>query len=358
MAKVPQATSRTSRPIAWRWNRCRRKAEARVTRRGSYNRSKCSAMIRYQRAWAFPCSLPENRTCNDEALDLRRPFIDLRDALVSIQLLHDVVFDESVPAVDLNRRIDGSMGCLRCEEFRDAGFVRVPLPEILQVRGAIGQQAGGVDLRRHVRELPLNRLEVRNLLAERLSFLRVLRGLLEGPLGNSEGLRRDADPAPVESCHRDGEAFVEFSQQIVFGDPTAIEAEGDRVARADSYLVLLLPDGEAFRIARHDERRDLVFFRARPGVHDDDLGDGRVRREGLRAPQDPLVPLEGCRGPHRGRVGPAAGFRESVRSKPFASRHGPEKLSLLPLGPVVEERFTDEAVAHGRDHPGARIATR
>src|SRR5881296_4294678 len=138
MAKVPQATSRTSRPIAWRWNRCRRKADARVARRGSYNRSKCSAMIRYQRAWAFPRSLPENRTRNDESLDLRRPFIDLRDALVSIQLLHDVVLDESVPTVDLNGGVDGSVGRLRREEFRDAGFVGVPLPEILQVRRAIG----------------------------------------------------------------------------------------------------------------------------------------------------------------------------------------------------------------------------
>src|SRR5207249_4530253 len=98
----------------------------------------CSAMIRYQRAWAFPCSLPENRTRNDESLGLSRPFIDLRDALVSIQLLHDVIFDESVPAVDLNRGVDGSMGRLRREEFRDAGFVGVPLSKILQARGAIG----------------------------------------------------------------------------------------------------------------------------------------------------------------------------------------------------------------------------
>src|SRR5436309_1397678 len=106
MAKVPQATSRTSRPIAWRWNRYRRKADARVTRRGS---------------------------------------------------------------------------CLR-----------------------------------------------------------VLRGFLEGPLGDSEGLRRNADPATIESCHCDCEALVQLSQQIVSGNPTAIEAECDRVARANSHLVLLL----------------------------------------------------------------------------------------------------------------------
>src|SRR5207249_11313323 len=43
-------------------------------------------------------------------------------------------------------------------------------------------------------------------------------------------------------------------------------------------------------------------------------------------------------------------------SKPFASRNRLEKLSLLLLRPVVEERFTDEAIAHGRNHPGARIA--
>src|SRR2546425_5412457 len=229
-------------------------------------------MVRYQRAWALPRSVPENRTSNDESLDLRRAFINLRDSLVSVQFLYDVVLDDSVPAVDLNRGVDGSMGRLGRKEFRDAGFVSVPLTKILQVRRAIGQQAGCVDLSRHIREFPLDRLEVRDLLAERLSFLRVLCGLLEGPLGNSEGLCRDTNPATVESCHRDCEAFVQFSQQIVLGDPTAIEAEGDCVARANPHLVLLLQHGEAFRIGRYDESGNLVFLRARPGVHEDDLG--------------------------------------------------------------------------------------
>src|SRR6267378_6364368 len=83
-------------------------------------------------------SAAEDRAGNDESLDLRRPFINLRDTLISIQLLHDVVFDESVPAVDLNGGVDGSVRRLRREEFRDARFVRVPPPKILQVRGAIG----------------------------------------------------------------------------------------------------------------------------------------------------------------------------------------------------------------------------
>src|SRR5207245_10923845 len=37
---------------------------------------------------------------------------------------------------------------------------------------------------------------------------------------------------------------------------------------------------------------------------------------------------------------------------------GLEKLSLLLLRPIVKERLTDEAIAHGRNHPGAGIAAR
>src|SRR5207245_11297025 len=94
-------------------------------------------MVRYQRAWDLPCSVPENRTGNDESLDLRRAFINLRDSLVSVEFLHNVVLDESVPTVDLNGGVDGSVRGLRCKEFRDNGFVRVPPPVIPHGLGAI-----------------------------------------------------------------------------------------------------------------------------------------------------------------------------------------------------------------------------
>src|SRR5438128_204576 len=300
-------------------------------------------------------SAAENRTRDDEPLDLGGPFVDFRDALIPVQLPHHVILDESVAAVNLNRGVDGSMGRLRREELRDARFVRVPLPTIFQVRGAVGQQPGRVDFRRHVRELPLDRLEIRDLLSERLPFLRVLRGLLEGPLADAERLGCDSDPSSVERLHRDREAFVKVSQEVLLRNPTAIKPEGDRVARADSHLVLLLQHGEALGVGRDDECGNLVFLRARPRINDNNLGHGPVRRERLRAAQDPFVPLERRGGARRGRVGATPRLRERVGAHPFSPRDRFEEPPLLLLGPIVQERFADEAVAHRRDDAGACI---
>src|SRR2546428_13837942 len=103
-------------------------------------------MVRYQRAWDLPCSVPENRTGNDQSLDLRRAFINLRDSLVSVEFLHNVVLDESVPAVDFNGGVDGSVRGLRWKELRDTGFVRLPPPGVLGVCDAIGYGTAGAVL--------------------------------------------------------------------------------------------------------------------------------------------------------------------------------------------------------------------
>src|SRR2546425_923329 len=233
----------------------------------------------------MPFSFVTRRTRAGEAepLPLGAPLVVSGAAWSPEPLPHHVLLEKPVPAVNLNRGVDGSMGRLRREELRDTRFVRVPLPTIFQVCGAVGQQPGRVDLRRHVRELPLDRLELRDLLSERLPFLRVLRGLLEGPLADAERLGGDANPAPVERLHRDREPFVKVSQEVLLRNPTAIKPEGDRVARADSHLVLLLQHGEALGVGRDDECGDLVFPRARPSIHDNNLGHGPVRRERLRA---------------------------------------------------------------------------
>src|SRR6267143_4253344 len=62
-------------------------------------------------------SSAENRTGNDESLDFRGAFVNLRDPLVAVQFLHHVVLDETIPAVDLHGGVDGPVGGLRGEQL-------------------------------------------------------------------------------------------------------------------------------------------------------------------------------------------------------------------------------------------------
>ena len=52
-------------------------------------------------------SLPRNRTRDDEPLDLRGPLVGFRDMPVAAWLLDDIIHDEPVPGVDLDRVVQG-----------------------------------------------------------------------------------------------------------------------------------------------------------------------------------------------------------------------------------------------------------
>src|SRR5208282_2770564 len=83
------------------------------------------------------------------------------------------------------------------EKTFDFELLGARLAAILERRRAMGEQARRVDLDRHVGELPLNRLVLRNRLAEGQALLRVLQRRLERGACDSERLRRDPDAAAV-----------------------------------------------------------------------------------------------------------------------------------------------------------------
>src|SRR3989304_4957954 len=85
---------------------------------------------------APPPSLPKNRTRDGEPLNFRGALIQFRDSLVPVQLLDDVVLDESVPAMDLDRVGHGPVRGLAREQLRRARLVRVLNAAGLHPRGS------------------------------------------------------------------------------------------------------------------------------------------------------------------------------------------------------------------------------
>src|SRR5439155_27269658 len=142
--------------------------------------------------WAPGITTANNSKRHDQPLELQSVLIDLRDPLVAVQLLDDVILDETVSAVDLDRRIDRAVGGFGGEQLRDARLIGVSTAEVLQLGGAVCEEPSRLDLRRHVRDLPLDRLEVCDFLTEGVPVLRILDRFVEGPLGDPEGLGGDA----------------------------------------------------------------------------------------------------------------------------------------------------------------------
>jgi hypothetical protein len=70
----------------------------------------------------------------------------------------------------------------------------------------------------HVGQHPLNRLIVRDRLAELLPLLRVRDRLVERRLTDTERLRRDGDASALQRPHRQVETLVDVPEHLIVGD--------------------------------------------------------------------------------------------------------------------------------------------
>src|SRR5919109_5325225 len=151
---------------------------------------------------------PEDRARDHEPLDLARPLVDLGDLRVAVVALDRELLRVAVAAEDLDRLARVAAGHLRREELRLRALLGVREALLLAPGGAIREQTRGVDLRRHVRELPLDRLELCDALPELTPLERVVAGEVVGGLGEAYRLRADPDAASVERRHRHPEALA------------------------------------------------------------------------------------------------------------------------------------------------------
>ena len=186
-----------------------------------------------------PDEVPEDLARDHEPLDLARALVDLGDLRVAVVALDRELLRVAVAAEDLDRLRGLAPRHLGREQLRLRALLGVRRAGRLQPRRPIDEQARGVDLGRHVGELPLDRLEVRDALTERVALLRVLARDVVGRLRDAERLRGDTDPAAVERRHRDGEALVLLVQEAVALDVRALDDDVVRRRRVETELLLV-----------------------------------------------------------------------------------------------------------------------
>ena len=115
----------------------------------------------------FLCAL-EDLAGDHEALDLGGAFADFGQADVAIVALDVGLGDVAEAAVDLDGFVAAFLAHFGGEELGHGGFFGEGLIVVLEPGGLIDQQAGGIQLCRHVGQLELDGLEVGDGLAELL----------------------------------------------------------------------------------------------------------------------------------------------------------------------------------------------
>src|SRR2546426_683754 len=113
---------------------------------------------------------------------------------------------------------------------------RVGLSAIAEQRGTPDEQARGVELRRHVRHHPAQRLEVGDGRAERLALPGVGDAFLQGAAAEADGEGADGDPSLVEDLQGVDESATHLADAAPVLDVHVLHHQLGGVTRAHSEL--------------------------------------------------------------------------------------------------------------------------
>src|SRR6266542_5078489 len=300
------AASTDGRPAL---RRGRVEAGGRAPRRDSRTRPQPRPRGRGARSPRSPASegsLLQDLLGDDEIHDLARPFVDLGDLRVAVVALGREIREIAVAAEDLHAFARGAHRDVAREQLRLRGREDVVLAAVFQRGGAPHQQARRVDLRRHVGELPLDRLELDDLLAEGLALFRVCERVLKARARDADGLRRDADATAVERGERDLEALTDLAEKVRGGHAAVLEYELRGIGPADAELVLQLAHAEAGCALLDDERGNapMAGVGIRLREHERNVSACAVGDEVLRPIQHPFVAVAARGRSHRRRIAP------------------------------------------------------
>jgi hypothetical protein len=226
---------------------------------------------------------------------------------------------------------------------------RVGLVGVLEPRGALDQEPRALDAALHLGELELDRLDLRERLAEGVALLRVARrGSSAASITPSA-----CAPTPIRPASSMLIAILNPSpsapSRCSIGTRRFSSVSETGVRAAQSHLVLGLTDHEPGSAALDDERRDAVAAAVLGSAREDqvDAGLGAVRHPVLAAVENVAVALELARRLQRAGVGAGAGLGQRERTQLAADQTRQESMALL-VGAEAEHRQRPDRVVHRR----------
>src|SRR5688572_15619201 len=184
-------------------------------------------------------------TRDDDALHLVGAFADAEERRVPVKPLDGELLRVAVAAVDAQRLVRVLERRLGGEVLGHAGLEIAALAAVVDGRRVLDQQSRGLDARRHLGELQLDRLVLADRLAEGVALARILERFLERGLGHADAARRDIDPAELEAADGLMKAAPFRADQIARRHAVVVEHELGRIDALVAELLELAARGES-----------------------------------------------------------------------------------------------------------------
>src|SRR5678809_1248460 len=137
-------------------------------------------------------------SCNYDALNFRRPFVNLGDLRIAKITLDGIILHVSISAEDLNSLVGAEHRRLARHQLRHRACLFHVYATVARIRSEMQQRAARVHSESHVGELELNRLKI----SERRVKLPALGSICSRSVGrrtsDSNRLRCNSETAAVE----------------------------------------------------------------------------------------------------------------------------------------------------------------
>src|SRR6476620_1968058 len=164
-------------------------------------------------------------SCNYDALNFRRPFVNLGHLRIAKVTLDGIILHVSISAEDLNSLVGAEHRRLARHELRHRACLFHVHTTVSRIRSEMQQRAARADSKSHVGKLELNRLEI----SERRIKLPALGSICSRSIGrrtsDSNRLRCNSETPAVERFHRVYKSEMRLAQKIRGRHAHAIEVE-------------------------------------------------------------------------------------------------------------------------------------
>ena len=200
----------------------------------------------------------------------------------------------------------------------------------------------------------MNGLEIGNGVAKSGALPRICQRLLERALGDSGGLRGDADTPAIERGQGNLVALA-FGAQAIFGGDLAIgKGEFGTGGGVNAEFFFFFANVEARRAAFDDKGGNALFGAHGIGIHINDgrVGYAAIGDPGLGAIDDIAIALANGGRTQRGGVGAGLRFGKRVTADALATGEGRQELFFLFFGAEAANRIGVQGILHGENDAG------
>ncbi len=294
---------------------------------------------------------------DDQPHDFVGAFVNLARLGVPEVALQGVIREVAVAPQDLHPFGGRGHGRVGGESLGHGGGQAVGPLLVFEPGGLQGQEAGGFQIRGHVRQFPLDGLKIRHGLAELPPLFGIGQGLGQGGPAQPHGDGRGAHPGCVQGGQHHLEPLVRIAQEAGLRQPGLVKKEGDRGRAPQPQFLFPAPPGDLRGGGDfHHKGADPLGALPRVGErrHQGEAGLAPRGDEVFAPGEHPAVLLPAGHGLHPRRVGARLRFGQGEAGEDLSPGHRRQPGLFLGRGAELGHGPPEQGVVHVEDQGRSR----